>query len=121
MTLPDDKPDFFLLTKDFLDMIVKSTEGELSVLELQLQYYLSEEPLNRYIISLLTELYNISYRITKEFKFQLKNGLREKNSVGEECIRFAEEEFFVMQQAIMSRHLVKKDIVETTNCSIFKN
>ena len=111
----------FLLTRDFLTSVVSESERELAIIEQQIPYYLSEIPKNRYVISLLSELFSANYRLSREFKFHLKSGVSEKNDAGEECVCFAQEQFFIIQSLIMARHFITKDISSVTSISIFEN
>ena len=121
--MADNKPKerSFLLTKDFLTSIVATCEKEISIVEHKMLYYLSEKPKNRYVLSLLSELYSADCRLVKEFDFHLKHGVPEKNKAGEECVCFAQQQFYIVQSLVMTRHFITSDILSNTNISICEN
>tara|TARA_Y100001963_G_C6443459_1_gene292465 strand:+ start:157 stop:522 length:366 start_codon:yes stop_codon:yes gene_type:complete len=121
--MADNKPKerSFLLTKDFLTSIVRTCEKEISIVEHQMLYYLSETVKNRYALTLLGELYSADCRLVKEFSYHLKHGMPENNKAGEECICFAQDQFHIIQSLIMARHFITSDILSNTNISICEN
>lgn len=121
MTTKEDKKQFYTLTKDFMISAIQAAERELEIIEQQIPYYLSEVPKNRYVVSLLTDLFSANYRISCEFGFHLKNGMVEKNESGKECVCFAQEQFFIIQSLILARYYITKDISEVSSLSIIEN